>query len=345
MTLKKIYWLMLLIVVSGCLQAQTDVPIKADEKPTLIVAQLYALSHTAAFVSFQQDFLQKELGDSVEIKRIFYPNGGEIISAMRNGDIDIAYVGASYPISSVMVKPNLKIIAGTNIGGHAIVIKVDNNIQQISDLKGKTVGVHAYGSPDDVLFRSVVLPQGGLNPSDVSIAKTKSPELLTKLKEGSLDAVHTHEPWVSRILLNTDIKTTVLVDWVDIWRDGSYPTSTVAVRNQILANHPDWVKKFLSAHVDAVVYVNEHPAETRKIMHDEILQLSGKELPQEVIDSAFTRVKITYDPHVEAVMELADFTHQAYTDMLPRTPTKDELFDLTLLNEVLEEKGLATVDV
>ena len=68
--------------------------------------------------------------------------------------------------------------------------------------------------------------------------------------------------------------------------------------------------------------------------------MSGKELPLEVIQSASQRSMSTYNPNKEAVMEIAQFTHEAYPDQVPYVPTEEELFYLEPLKEVLREKGL-----
>jgi len=338
---KILFILGLLLLPSGCLEYNREWD--NFKRIELTIAQIYTLSHTPGFLVFSQMKLPERVNKSVKVRRIFFPNGQQIIEAVMNNEVDIAYLGVSSPLSGWKKNPNYKIIAGTNIGGNAILASKNSGIQSISDLKGKRVGVHAFASPFDILLGAVILPKNNLSIKDIKLRQAKAPELGTRLKEGTLDVVYTFEPWVSRILQDNELNATILLDYNEIWRNGSYPTSVVVARTEFIKKHPELVKEFLRAHVDAVLFANSHPEETKKIVHDEILRLSGKELPMKVIESAFTRVKLTYDPQVDAVMELANFTHQAYPDMLPRIPTKKELFDLSLLNEVLAEKGLPPV--
>jgi NitT/TauT family transport system substrate-binding protein len=64
-------------------------------------------------------------------------------------------------------------------------------------------------------------------------------------------------------------------------------------------------------------------------------------LPQEVIDGAWSRMRITYDPISSSLFKSAE---DAYTaGFLKEKPNLSGIYDLTLLNEVLKEKGLPPV--
>ncbi len=330
--------LALLALFSGCLN--TTEKWDVHEKPVVVIAHLYAVSQTPAFLIFKNSYLEVEFGDEAKIERVIFSDGGEIMAAMRNGEVDIAYVGTPYPVSSYNLKPNVKIIAGTNIGGHALIARHGSGVSSIEDLRGKIVGVHAFGTPNDIFLRSILLPRGGLTADDVEIIKVASPEQKTMLLQGAIDAVEAHEPWVSRLLLDPQLETIVLIDSKDIWRNGSYPTSTVVARQEFLEKHPNLAKKFVRAHVDAVMFAINNPEQTQSILHDEILSLSGKELPNDVIRSAWTRVTPTYNPQSEAILELADYTQQSYPDRVAQIPSENELFNLGFLEEVLAEKNL-----
>jgi len=325
------------MLFSGCLK-QTDESIYIKAPTKIRIAQIIAISESEPFIFFNQSYIDKN-----KTSWIIFTSGNEVIKAIQKGEVDIAYVGTSNPILATQSNQNFKIISGTNAGSQAFIVRSDAKIRSICDLRNKTIAIHGWGTPNEILVKSVILPRCNLSPSDTKFVIVKPPEQMIKLREGTIDAVEAHEPWVSRIILNSKGNGRILVDSHELWRNGSYPTATVVARTEFIKKHPELVKEFLRAHVDAVLFANSHPEETKKIVHDEILRLSGKELPMKVIESAFTRVKLTYDPQVDAVMELANFTHQAYPDMLPRIPTKKELFDLSLLNEVLAEKGLPPV--
>ncbi len=68
----------------------------------------------------------------------------------------------------------------------------------------------------------------------------------------------------------------------------------------------------------------------------------GKPLAPEVLDDAFSRMQVTYDPIRSSLVKS---TQQAFDEgFLGRTqPDLSGLYDLTLLNEVLREKKASPV--
>jgi NitT/TauT family transport system substrate-binding protein len=72
-------------------------------------------------------------------------------------------------------------------------------------------------------------------------------------------------------------------------------------------------------------------------MNLEMQKETGKPLAPEVLDDAFSRMAVTYDPLRAAMLKS---TQQAYEEgFLGRTPPDlSGLYDLTLLNEVLRDK-------
>jgi NitT/TauT family transport system substrate-binding protein len=73
-------------------------------------------------------------------------------------------------------------------------------------------------------------------------------------------------------------------------------------------------------------------------LNQQILAETGKALPPEVLDEAFSRMQVTYDPLHGALMTAAQ---QAFDDgfLGRQMPDLSRLYDLTLLNQVLTEKG------
>jgi NitT/TauT family transport system substrate-binding protein len=72
-------------------------------------------------------------------------------------------------------------------------------------------------------------------------------------------------------------------------------------------------------------------------MNQQLQKETGKPLPTEVLDEAFSRMQVTYDPIRSSLLKS---TQQAFDEgFLGKTqPDLSGLYDLTLLNEVLSEK-------
>lgn len=330
--------------------AASPTPVPTPQPPIkLAVAHLIVVTQPQVFIGFEQKLFEKELGPSVTLDRRLYADGAAMMTAFRNDELDIAYVGSAPAIASFAQKANFKIIAGTNIGGTVIVARSDKGINSLADLKGKTIAVPALAGFQDVVLRSVLLKQAGLeasanaDPNKIRIITSSTADQLTKLKEGSADAVITFEPWGTRILRDTSIPSKVLVDWRQVWRDGHYPSSVLIVKKSLLEQRPDVVKRFLIAHVQADLFAETNGDQTVEIMTKQIAALQGAGLDKETIAGAWGRARPTYDPSVAALIASAQLTHDAYPDRAPVPPAVADFVDLTLLNAVLKEKGLAAV--
>lgn len=106
---------------------------------------------------------------------------------------------------------------------------------------------------------------------------------------------------------------------------------------KFLREHPDLVKKWLHAHIDLTEWIASHPGQARTTLNAQIQKLTGKALPTEELDEAFTHMTITYDPIRTSLVTSAQRSFDA--GFLRRPPDLSHLYDLTLLNQVLAEKG------
>jgi NitT/TauT family transport system substrate-binding protein len=73
-------------------------------------------------------------------------------------------------------------------------------------------------------------------------------------------------------------------------------------------------------------------------LNQQIQTETGKALAPAILDEAFSRLQITYDPLHSALTTAAQ---QAFDDgfLGRQMPDLSSLYDLTLLNQVLKEKG------
>ncbi|HEX3015041.1 MAG TPA: sulfate ABC transporter substrate-binding protein, partial [Desulfobacteria bacterium] len=67
-------------------------------------------------------------------------------------------------------------------------------------------------------------------------------------------------------------------------------------------------------------------------------ELTGKQLDQQVLDNAFSRLVFTTNPEVQAIDKFAGLIRQAV--YLKEKPAIDQLVSPELLNKILAEQGL-----
>jgi len=112
----------------------------------------------------------------------------------------------------------------------------------------------------------------------------------------------------------------------------------LVVNAKFLKAHPDLVKNWIRANVELTDWINTHEPEAKRLLNQQIQTETSKALPAIVLDEAFSRMQVTYDPLHSALNTAAQ---QAFDDgfLGRQLPDLSGLYDLSLLNQVLAEKG------
>jgi len=134
----------------------------------------------------------------------------------------------------------------------------------------------------------------------------------------------------------------LFLDERTMWPKGQFVTANLIVSTRFLREHPDLVKRWLQSHVELTDWINQHLPEAKKLLNQQIQKETGKALPPEVMEESFSRLQVTYDPLRAALLSAAKSAFDA--GFLGRQmPDLSGLYDLTLLNQVLQEKGKKAV--
>jgi NitT/TauT family transport system substrate-binding protein len=286
-------------------------------------------------------WFDKAMGSQVKVQWTSFNAGPAAIEALFGGAIDMAYVGPN-PAINGYVRSNgeaVRVIAGAASGGASLVVRNDSGIQTAQDFHGKRVASPQFGNTQDVALRNWLKGLGMKTTDkggDVQIIPMANPDQLTLFLKKELDAAWAPEPWATRLIHDGNGR--LFLDERTLWPDGQFVIGLLVVNTKFLKSHPDLVKNWIRANVDLTDWINAHPLEAKKLLNQQIQAETGKALPQAVLDEAFTRMKVTYDPLHTAMMTAA---RQAFDDgfLGRQMPDLSGLYDLTLLNQVLTEKG------
>ena len=307
---------------------------------TIRVGAFPNLTHAQAMVGKANGWFDHAMGPQVKIQWTSFNAGPSAIEALFAGAIDMTYVGPN-PAINGYVRSNgeaLRVVAGAASGGASLVVRNDSGINRAEDFHGKRVASPQFGNTQDVALRNW-LKNHGLKTNDkggdVQIVPMANPDQLTLFLRKDLDAAWAPEPWATRLIHEGNGR--LLVDERSLWPNGQFVIGLLVVNTKFLKTHRDLVKNWIRAEVDLTDWINAHPAEAKKLLNTQILRETGKALPPIVLDEAFSRMQVTYDPLHTALNTAAE---QAFADgFLGRTmPDLSRLYDLTLLNEVLAEK-------
>jgi NitT/TauT family transport system substrate-binding protein len=331
--------LALFLLLPGCGQKQ-------DSPGTGVIRVGYFpnITHSQAILGMGRGDFQRAVAPA-KVESTIFNAGPSVIEALFAGRIDLAYVGPNPAINGFVQSHGeaLRIVAGCTSGGAALVVRSEAGILSPGDLAGKKLASPQLGNTQDVALRNY-LKRNGLNTSDkggtVEVIPTPNPQILDLFRSGGIDGAWVPEPWASR--LEVEGGGTVLVDERDLWPDGEFVTTQIIVATPFLTAHPDWIRAWLATHVEVTRWELEHPQEALHLLNAEIEELTGKKLPDLVLERAWGRMRPTWDPISFSLVRSAQAAHAA--GFLPEEPSLDGIYALDLLNGVLRGQSLAEVN-
>lgn len=313
----------------------------AQQKPTVLrVGYFPNITHAQALVGRANGQFEKALGAGVQVEWKAFNAGPSAIEALFANAIDLTYVGPNPTVAGYFRSQGeaVRVIAGAASGGASLVVRKDAGIRNASDFHGKKVATPQLGNTQDVALRSWMRANGlkaREKGGDVQVIPISNPDQLTLFLKGQLDAAWAPEPWAARLVHEGGGR--IFLDERDLWPDHQFVITNLIVSPKFLKDHSDVLKVFLRTHVELTEWIDKNPAQAKQIMNQQLQKETGKPLPQEVLDDAFSRMQVTYDPIRSSLLKS---TQQAFDEgFLGRTkPDLSGLYDLTLLNEVLREK-------
>jgi NitT/TauT family transport system substrate-binding protein len=314
-------------------------------KVTVNLGYFPNLTHAAALVGIARGTYQQALGPDVNLQTKTFNAGPAEIEALFAGDIDIGFVGPSPAVNGYIKSHGqaLRIVAGASSGGVLFVVRPAAHIQSAADLANKKLATPQLGGTQDVALR-YYLQQHGLKTTEqggnVQIIPTANSTILTLFKQGKIDGAWVPEPWATRLIVEGGGQP--FVDERALWPNGQFSTTLVVARTAFMTQHPDLVTKFLQAEVDTVQYIQNNQQSALSLVNNQIKAITGQSTPTQELTLAFSHMTVTYDPLTDTIGEQAN---RAYTLGFLGTsqPNLGGLYNLALLNSVLNAKGLARV--
>ena len=219
--------------------------------------------HDAAlFVADSQGKFQE---NGIKTKLVQFNNGGDLMTAMASGDVDVGYVGITPVLSSIAKGVPVKVISAAQTEGSGIVVAKDSGINAVSDLAGKKIATPGEASIQHMLL-TYYLQQNGMSISDLKVSSMKVPSMNDALKTDKIDGAITFEPYVS-IAEKNGAK--VLAGSQDILPD--HPCCVVAASDKFINDHPNETAKILEIHKNATDFINNNTDEAAGLLPKDIV--------------------------------------------------------------------------
>ncbi|WP_407392338.1 ABC transporter substrate-binding protein [Methanobrevibacter sp.] len=219
--------------------------------------------HDAAL--FVADAQGKFSENGINTKLVQFNNGGDLMTAMASGDVDIGYVGITPVLSSIEKGVPVKVISAAQTEGSGIVVAKDSGITSVSDLEGKKIATPGEASIQHMLL-TYFLDQNGMSIDDVKVSAMKVPSMNDALKTNKIDGMITFEPYVSIAKENGAVE---LANSRDILPN--HPCCVVAASDDFIENHPNETQTILEIHKNATDFINNNTDEAAGLLPDNIV--------------------------------------------------------------------------
>jgi NitT/TauT family transport system substrate-binding protein len=320
---------------------------RAAGEPVVVRAGHFPnITHSQALIGRAKGWFERALAPEARVEWKTFNAGPSAIEALFADAIDLTYIGPNPAITGYIRSQGeaLRVVAGATSGGAALVVRGDSGIQKPEDFHGKRIASPQLGNTQDVALRAWLLShkmtpreRGG----DVQVIPIANPDQLTLFLTKQIDAAWAPEPWASRLIFEAQGR--LFLDERDLWPQGQFVTAHLIVSTKFLRQHRDVLKKWIRAHVELTEWINQNLPEAKRILNEEIKKETYKALPGAVLDNAFSRLRVTYDPVRSSLLTSAQWAFEA--GLLGRSrPDLSRLYDLSVLNEVLKEKGAQPVE-
>jgi NitT/TauT family transport system substrate-binding protein len=321
----------------------------AQEVKTLRIGYFPNINHAQAVIGLGKGDLQKALGSNVKVETVTFNAGPSAIESLLANRIDATYIGPNPAINGYVVSDgkDVRVIAGATSGGASFVVRNDAGINSAQDLGGKKFASPQLGNTQDVALRKYLVDNGFKtteNGGNVTVTPVANADILTLFLKKEIDGAWVPEPWATRLVKEANGR--IFVDERDLWPpDGKFVTALIIVRPDYLRENPDVIKKLIAAHVNETQWINSNKEQAIKEFNVQLKKLTGKELPEDILAESLTRLEFTDDPIKESLFKSAnDAYNLGFLAKGKERPNLEGIYDLTVLNQVLSEKGLPTIE-
>ena len=252
---------MLMCMETGAL-AEDSVTVMALKGPTAM-----------GMVSFMNEVDQGEITEeNYEFQIAASPD--EVSPAIVQGTVDIAAVPAN--LASVLYQKTDGGVQVLSINTLGVLYLVGNGdtIQDISELKGKTIYASGKGATPEYALNYILKENGLIPGEDVQIEwKSEHTECVAALTEHPDEIALLPQPFVTTAQSkNSSLQ--VVLDLTDEWDkiqeknngNSSLVTGVTIVRTEFAQEHPEVLKDFMEHYEESVSFVNSNTEEAARLI-------------------------------------------------------------------------------
>lgn len=276
------------------------------------IAYFPNVTHTQALIMKENKLLENKLGDGITVSYTSFNAGPAEVEAIFAGEIDLGYIGPVPAINAnVKSEGDVQILANATNAGAVLVKRKGVEINSAKDLDGKIVAIPQLGNTQHLCLLSLLAENKLKSKSaggTVEVVAVANADVMNMMDQGTVDAAVVPEPWGT--ILEKKSSAEIVLDYDELFLGGEYPSAVVIANKDFMDANPDVVKKFLEAHEEATLYINENKEEAVKIANKQILEATGKSIEEDVIKKSFDKIIVDSKLSESAIRKFAEICKQ-----------------------------------
>ncbi len=219
----------------------------------------YATYNPLSLVLKEQKILEKAFQkDGISIVWVQSLGSNKALEFLNASSIDFgSTAGAAALLARLNGNPIKSIYVYSRPEWTALVTRKDSGITKITDLKGKRVAVTRGTDPHIFLVRA--LAEAGLTEKDITVVPLQHPDGRAALERGDVDAWAGLDPMMAAAEINSGAVLFYRKPEANTW-------GILNVREAFANEHPDMVKRAITAYEEARAWALAHPDELRKLV-------------------------------------------------------------------------------
>jgi ABC-type nitrate/sulfonate/bicarbonate transport system substrate-binding protein len=248
---------LLVATLAGCAAR----PAEAPTKVTMVLDWAPNTNHSGLFVAQAKDWYGAQ---GLEVEIVEPGQGGTSVPLVAAGKAEF---GISFQEEVTNARatdvPIVSIAAVVQHNTSSLVSLASKGITRPKDLEGKTYA--AWGLPIERQVLDVLMACDGGDVDKVEFVEIGASDPLTAISR-DLDVAWIYEGWegVEAELRGMEVNNVRFLDWVQCLPD--YYTPVIVTSEQMIAQQPDVVRRFMAATAQGYRYAIEHPDEAAEIL-------------------------------------------------------------------------------
>ncbi|MCX4189759.1 ABC transporter substrate-binding protein [Methylophaga sp. OBS3] len=226
---------------------------KPANEPTLKVGNIPWAGYEVLHLARALDLYPED-----RIKLIELSSSTETLRALRHGQLDVGALTLDEVLRLSEQIDDLQILLITDISNGADKIIGGPNVNKLSDLKGKRIGVEEGAVGAYLLFQA--LQKAELTVDDITVVPSTVNQHFSLMQKRQIDAVVTFDPTGYKL---QELGYKLLIDSQHI---DSKIMDVLVARKSVLQTHPESLQLLIDNYWPALDYLKQHPKEAHSII-------------------------------------------------------------------------------